>query len=249
LTYRNFLEGQSKNSNRTILSSLKEYTIGLPVKITSLFSSNEGKNVNITDIKGTQTLSDKEYGLLNTVLAKVKIENNTKQGVVSIIVVESDPFIAAQVTEVTQKVLQNWISEHKRKNAKAQYDFISKQFEEKQKEFFSIQDQLAGYMDRNQNVLSPTYLVQLERLQAEFDLVNTVYSELAKQKEQAAIQLSKDTPTFSLLDPVKVPKIRTGPKRSLYVLGAFFMGFVLSAGWFLVRKPVQEFISEVKTAS
>jgi hypothetical protein len=76
LTYRNFLEGQSKNSNRTILSSLKEYTIGLPVKITSLFSSNEGKNVNITDIKGIQTLSDKEYGLLNTVLAKVKIENN-----------------------------------------------------------------------------------------------------------------------------------------------------------------------------
>ena len=71
LTYRNFLEGQSKNSNRTILSSLKEYTIGLPVKITSLFSSNEGKNVNITDIKGIQTLSDKEYGLLNTVLIEV----------------------------------------------------------------------------------------------------------------------------------------------------------------------------------
>jgi uncharacterized protein involved in exopolysaccharide biosynthesis len=241
LTYRKFLEEQSKKSNVTILSSLKGYTIGLPGKIISIFSRNVVEEVKINEIKEIPTLSDKEYGLLNTVLAKVKIENNTKEGVVSIIVVESDPIIAAQVTKVTEKVLQDWISEHKRKNAKAQYDFIVKQFEEKQKEFFSIQDQLAGYMDRNQNVLSATYQTRLDRLQAEFDLVNTVYSELAKQKEQAAIQLSKDTPTFSVLDPVKVPKEKTGPKRSIYILGSFFSGLILSAGWFLGKKLVQGF--------
>jgi uncharacterized protein involved in exopolysaccharide biosynthesis len=69
-----------------------------------------------------------------------------------------------------------------------------------------------------------------------------VYSELAKQKEQAAIQLSKDTPTFSVLDPVKVPKEKTGPRKSIYVLGSFFIGLILSAGWFLAKKPVQDFI-------
>ena len=119
----------------------------------------------------------------------------------------------------------------------------------KQKEFFSIQDQLAGYMDRNQNVLSATYLTRLERLQAEFNLVNTVYSELAKQKEQAAIQLSKDTPTFSVLDPVKVPKEKTGPKKSVYVLGTFFIGLIFSSGWFLAKKPLQEFINGMKVES
>jgi uncharacterized protein involved in exopolysaccharide biosynthesis len=96
-------------------------------------------------------------------------------------------------------------------------------------------------MDRNQNVLSASYLTRLERLQAEFDLVNTVYSELAKQKEQAAIQLSKDTPTFSVLDPVKVPKEKTGPNKSIYVLGAFFIGLIMSASWYLARNPVKEF--------
>jgi uncharacterized protein involved in exopolysaccharide biosynthesis len=65
---------------------------------------------------------------------------------------------------------------------------------------------------------------------------------MAKQKEQAAIQLSKDTPTFSVLDPVKVPKEKTGPKRSLYILGAFFIGLISSAGWALSRKPIQEFL-------
>jgi uncharacterized protein involved in exopolysaccharide biosynthesis len=72
---------------------------------------------------------------------------------------------------------------------------------------------------------------------------------LAKQKEQAAIQLSKDTPTFSVLDPVKVPKEKTGPRKSIYVLGAFFMGMFFSAGWFLVRRPFQEFFKGIQAPS
>ena len=243
--YRFYLENQPGSA----LGTIQEYTIGLPSKFIGLLASKEEEKQMKNESQGLQPLSNKEYGLLGAVSGKVSIQNDKKEGVITISVVESDPIIAAQVTKVTEKVLQDWISEHKMKNAKAQYDFIAKQFESKQKEFFSIQDQLAGYMDRNQNVLSATYLTRLERLQAEFDLVNSVYSELAKQKEQAAIQLSKDTPTFSVLDPVKVPKEKTGPKKSLYVSVAFFIGLISSGGWFLTRKPVQDFIKGMQTAS
>lgn len=245
LSYRTYLENQPKSG----IGILQEYTIGLPGKLISLFSVKEEEKQTKNEVQGLQPLSNKEYGLLGAVSGKVSLVNDQKIGVIKILVVESDPIIAAQVTKVTEKVLQDWISEYKMKNAKAQYDFIEKQFEVKQKEFFSIQDQLAGYMDRNQNVLSATYLTRVERLQAEFDLVNAVYSELAKQKEQAAIQLSKDTPTFSVIDPVKVPKEKTGPNKSLYVLGAFFAGLIFSATWFLVKKPVQEFINGVQVDS
>ncbi len=243
ISYRDYLE--SRTSSGFGLGTIKEYTIGLPGKILGALSEDKKDGVEST-AGGLQALSDDEYKLHNALAGKVTIETDKKEGVVSITVVESDPIVAAEVAKVTEEVLQDWIIEHKIKNAKAQYDFIEKQFDAKQKEFYSIQDQLAGYMDRNQNVLSATYLTRLERLQAEFDLVNTVYSELAKQKEQAAIQLSKDTPTFSVLDPVKVPKEKTGPKKSIYVLGAFFIGLFFSAGWFLVRKPFQEFIKGIQ---
>ncbi len=241
LTYRNYLENQPISA----LGTIQEYTIGLPGKLIGALSNSEEQKEGLVEA-GLQPLSDQEYKLHNTLAGKISIANDKKEGIVSLTVVEGDPLIAAQVAKVTEDVLQDWIIEHKAKNAKAQYDFIEKQFETKQKEFFSIQDQLAGYMDRNQNVLSATYLTRLERLQAEFDLVNTVYSELAKQKEQAAIQLSKDTPTFSILDPVKVPKEKTRPKKSIYVLGTFFMGLIFSAGWFLAKKPVQKFIKGIK---
>lgn len=238
LSYREYLENQPKSVVGTVL----EYTIGLPGKIQG--SGNEKSS--LPSSGELQALSDVENELHKALAGKISISNDKKEGVVSLTVTEGNPLIAAQVAKVTEEVLQEWIIEHKVKNAKAQYDFIEKQFESKQNEFFSIQDQLAGYMDRNQNVLSATYLTRLERMQAEFELVNTVYSELAKQKEQAAIQLSKDTPTFSVLDPVKVPKEKTGPKKSVYVLSAFFMGLVLSSAWFLSRKPVQEFFKGIR---
>ncbi len=241
ITYREYL----KNQPKSVVGTLLEYTIGLPSKLAGTAIEESSR----TSSGELQALSDDENDLHKALAGKISIANDKKEGIVSLTVVEGDPMIAAQVAKVTEDILQDWIIEHKIKNAKAQYDFIEKQFEAKQKEFFSIQDQLAGYMDRNQNVLSATYLTRLERLQAEFDLVNTVYSELAKQKEQAAIQLSKDTPTFSVLNPVKVPKEKTGPKKSLYVLGAFFMGLILEAVWFLAKKPLQEFINGIKVES
>jgi len=241
VTYRSYLENQPSS----VLGTIHEYTIGLPGKLIGALSSSDENN-NVGTENGLQPISDSEYALHNALAKKISIANDKKEGFVSLIVIEGDPIIAAQVAKVTEEVLQDWIIEHKVKNAKAQYEFIEKQFETKQKEFFSIQEQLAGYMDRNQNVLSATYLTRLERLQAEFDLVNTVYSELAKQKEQAAIQLSKDTPTFSVLDPVKVPKEKTGPKKSIYVLGTFFVGLFFSAGWFLLRKQVNKFFIGIK---
>jgi capsular polysaccharide biosynthesis protein len=233
LTYRSYLENQPSSA----LGTIQDYTIGLPGKVIGLLSTKEEKKETTNEFQGLKPLSNLEYGLQNSIANKISIENEA-EGIITISVVENNPIIAAQLTQVTEIVLKEWIREHKIKNAKAQYDFVVKQFEAKQKEFFTIQEQLAGYIDRNQNVLSASYLTRLQRLQAEFDLLNSVYSELAKQKEQAAIQLSKDTPTFSVLDPVKVPMEKNGPNKILYVLGAFFVGFIFSIGWFLFKKPV-----------
>ena len=245
ITYRDYLENQPSSG----LSIIQKYTIGLPGTILSLFSNAKPSPASVSDNSGMVPLPDKEYSLRNSLTGKINLTNDKKEGFVILSVAEGNPLIAAQVAKVTEDVLQDWIIEYKIKNAKAQYDFIEKQFEAKQKEFFSIQEQLANYTDRNQNVLAASYLTRLDRLQAEFDLVNTVYSELAKQKEQAAIQLSKDTPTFSVLDPVKVPKEKTGPKKSVYILVAFVVGLISAAGWAFGRKPIQEFLKGLKETS
>uniref|UniRef100_UPI004048A581 Wzz/FepE/Etk N-terminal domain-containing protein n=1 Tax=Algoriphagus sp. TaxID=1872435 RepID=UPI004048A581 len=242
ITYRDYLNNQPSSG----LSVLQKYTLGLPGTILSFFSEPKNTISSVSDSTGLITLADEEYSLRKSLTSKINLTNDKKEGFVTLSVVEGDPFVAAQVTKVTEEILQDWIIEHKIKNAKAQYDFIERQFEAKEKEFFSIQEQLANYTDRNQNVLSASYLTRLQRLQSEFELVNAVYSELAKQKEQAAIQLSKDTPTFSVLDPVNVPKEKSGPKKSNYFFGYFFLGLFGSAVWYLLFKPIKEFFKRLQ---
>jgi uncharacterized protein involved in exopolysaccharide biosynthesis len=244
-TYREYLANQPSSS----ISALKKYTIGLPGTIISFFSDAKPDFSPVSDSTGLVSLDDNEYGIRNSLEGKIKLIFDENEGFVSLSVEEGDPLIAAQVAKLTEKVLQDWIIENKIKNAKAQYDFIENQFQEKQKEFFSIQEELANYMDRNQNVLSATYLTRLNRIQAEYDLVNTIYSELAKQKEQAAIQLSKETPTFTILNPVEIPKEKTGPNKKVYFFGSFFAGLVGAALWYLVRKPIHEFLNGLKEMS
>lgn len=239
-SYRDYLANQPKS----IWGLVGEYTIGLPGKVIGAIKSSEDV-ANELGRNGLIPLTDEEFELQKSLANRISIANDKKEGVVSLKVEEGDPLIAAQIAQVTESALQDWIIEHKIKNAKAQYDFIERQFEEKQKEFYSIQEQLANYTDRNQNVLAASYLTRLDRLQAEFDLVNTVYSELAKQKEQAAIQLSKDTPTFSVLDPVKVPKEKTSPKNAFYVLGAFFIGLISSTCWLFGFEPIRKFLKGI----
>jgi uncharacterized protein involved in exopolysaccharide biosynthesis len=244
ISYRSYLENQPKS----ILDLVAYYTIGLPNLVLGKIKSSE-EGANDLGINGLISLTDDEFELQESLDDKVSIVNDKKEGLVTLTVIEGDAVVAAQIAQVTEFTLQNWIIEHKIKNAKAQYDFIEKQFEAKQKEFFLIQEQLAGFSDRNQNILSASYLTRLDRLQAEFDLVNTVYTELAKQKEQAAIQLSKDTPTFSVLDPVKVPKEKTSPKKSLYIINAFFLGLIFSIAWSVIRKPLQDFFKRMQIVS
>jgi hypothetical protein len=242
ISYREYLKNRPV-SGRSII---QKYTIGLPVTILSFFTELKPKETSVLNSSGLVALDAEEFGLRNSLGGKISVILDKKEGFVNLIVVEDDPLVAAQVAQITESTLQNWIIEHKIKNVKAQYDFIERQLKVKEKEFFSIQEELANYTDRNQNVLSASYLTRLGRLQAEFDLANTVYSELAKQKVQIEIQLNKNTPTFSVIHPVAVPLGKNGPRMSIYYLGGFFLGFVFTATWALSKNFILSFIKDLK---
>lgn len=240
MSYRSYLIEMSKS----LFSNLKNYTTSIQGKVFQE-SNIPPPSDNKKQIDELFPLSDEEYSLHRKLNDKINIGIDKKEGVVSLSVIDSSPSVAAQVAQTTEKLLQDWIIEHKVKNARIQYEFIDKQYKLKQLELYEIQDKISSYMDRNQNVISAKFETRINRLEAEYNMINSVYIELAKQKEQAAIQLSRDTPTFSVLDPVNIPKEKTGPKISLYILGSFFMGIILSVSWVLLRNPVYDFFKDL----
>jgi len=102
------------------------------------------------------------------------------------------------------------------------------------------------FKDSNINIIDSRFVNKLNSLESEFEIVNVVYQELNKQLEQSKLQVSRDTPVFSIIKPVTIPNIRSAPKRSLMVIVYTFIGFIIGSGYILIKNPLLKIIREIK---
>ena len=175
------------------------------------------------------------------------IEVDEKEGLVSLHAELDNRLVAARLAQAATDLLQRNVIAFKSQSARNNLDFIERQFESKRLEFEQIQDSIAIFKDQNLNITSTLYQNQLTRLESQFSVTSSVFQELAGQVEQAKIQVNKDTPIFTIIEPVSVPLERTKPKRSLIVVIWTFLGGVLAVGWSLLKAPAKEIIKEISS--
>ena len=108
------------------------------------------------------------------------------------------------------------------------YDYTSDQFEKTKSEFYFLQDSLANFKDRNRSIKSDLFLNQLERLQYEVGLKNSIYKELAISKQKVKLEIKKNTPIFTIINPVILPYDKAEPKRTSIVFIYTFLGIIIS---------------------
>ena len=199
------------------------------------------------DTNSFQGLDDTEYELSKTLQDLLAVEVNEKEGFVNLSLIDKDPYMAAALGQKAFSLLEQTVISFKIENAKKLFDYVSEQYSIKEKEFEANQKELALFSDRNKNITTALFDSERQRLQTKYDLSYALYQELAKQKAQAELQLSKDTPIFSIIKPMVVPKEKEAPKRSLILVIYTFLGGVLSVGFVLVKTPLQEIAQQIRS--
>lgn len=205
-----------------ILYVIGKYTVGLPQLLTSSFSkksSNTG-----SEGKGPITLTMEQERVRKIIEQKVVLDLDSKQGFLTLTATFPEALVSAQVADQARELLQKYITQFKVGKATDQLNFIEQRFAEKKIEFEKAQEQLARFRDRNRNVASALAKTEEERLQSELNIAMDVYNELAKQLEQAKIQVKQETPVFSILEPAMIPQEKSKPKRTMIVFSWFFIG-------------------------
>jgi LPS O-antigen subunit length determinant protein (WzzB/FepE family) len=216
---------------------LKQYTIGLPVTIMRLAKGQELDDVqNDNFYSGPIRISKIETKHFKRLQDQINIQHNPKEGFVELFFTMPEPLMAAEMAESAQKLLQDEVIAYKIQNAREQLKFIEDRFEEKRVEFEGIQNSLADFKDKNLNVTSARVNSQLQRLESEYGFALNIYSELAKQLEQARLQVTKDTPVFSVIEPVTVPNQKSSPNRPLIVIAFVFLGLIYSISHIFVSQ-------------
>ena len=229
-------------SGFSVFSTIKKYTIGLPGL---LFSRSDNDDLNSES--PLLTISEEDRDLFAYLDGVLTIEVDEKEGLVSLHAELDDRLVAARLAQTATDLLQRNVIAFKSQSARNNLDFIERQFESKRLEFEQIQDSIAIFKDQNLNITSTLYQNQLTRLESQFSVISSVFQELAGQVEQAKIQVNKDTPIFTIIQPVSVPLERTKPKRSLIVVIWTFLGGVLAVGWSLIKAPAKEIIKEISS--
>jgi uncharacterized protein involved in exopolysaccharide biosynthesis len=239
-SFRDYILSQS--GGVAILPLLKKYTIGLPgLLLNKQTDNNENLDTSLFQI----TEQDKDF--FELLAQVVSIEVDDQEGLVSISVELADRMVAAQLAQAATDLLQSNIIAFKSQSARNNLDFIESQFESKRKEFEEIQDSIAIFKDQNLNITSALYQNQLTRLESQFTVISSVFQELAGQVEQAKIQVNRDTPIFTIIEPVSVPLERSKPKRTMMVVIWTFIGGVFSVVWVLVKSPALQIVKELQS--
>ena len=236
--------GESVEFKRTLLeSTIDEKNL---IKLGGFLAEYNGIERQLeSDNKNEFFMSKYENNLFKIINEIISIEVNQKDGFISISTKMPKSEYAAKTCINAREILQQTVINNRIKSAKQKLLYSEKQLKSKRIEFEEIQNKLAYFNDSNLNLVKSSIINERDKLEAEFQIINAVMVELSKQVEQRKLQVSEDMPVFSVIKEAVMPVDRSSPKRAQMVLIFGFIGFVLSAIYVVIKKPLTTIINEI----
>lgn len=216
----------------SLIDGVKKYTIGLPALLLSKLESTvsyEGSQILDSTIVSISSEERKQMLFLDD---NVKISYDEVEGVVEIIGIMPEAIASAQITQAAYKLLQRYIIDYSIEKTINQLDYLIKRLDDTEEVFYQKRTELSNFEERNRNVNSAYVSNKRDQLKFEFDLVYSLYSNLSNEYEVTNLQVKKDTPIFTIVKPVVVPRKETSPNKIAIILG--FVIFGLFAGMAIV---------------
>ena len=218
----------------SLLGTIKKYTLGLPGTIIGAIRGEpEVRSKSVESGVHVSRLTYKEHKVLEKLYEVFTLSLNQKEGYVQLSTTMRDPFLAAQITTKAQQLLQEYLTDFKLQKVQANLEFVENSYREAKANFEAKQEELARFRDANVNLTSAIARTREEKLQSEYTLLLSVYTELAKQKEQAKIAVTETTPILTVIEPVVVPVKKSKPSRTKMLFVYTFLGFIVGIGWAL----------------
>lgn len=218
-----------------LLETIKKYSIGLPSVIIGALKSKtrevETQKISVSKLASTsiQSLTADEKQVSNIVKGHLSLNLTNKDGSISLSSNMPESIASAELVQKGLELLQKYITAFKIEKVTNNLEFVEKSYEEAKLNFEIKQKELAKFRDSNKSFTSAVAKTQEEKLMSEYTLLLGIYTELAKQKEQAKIAVTETTPIFTVIEPIVVPIEKTKPNRNMLLLAYTFFGFIIGS--------------------
>ncbi len=218
----------------SVMSYILKYTVGLPGVIMGAIRGNKKEEAPTLPSSGEEgmkplVLTKDEARMVAAVGQKVNLSVDRKEGYLTLSVSGSEPIQTAELGTKALSLLQEEITRFRTDKVKNELAYIQARYDEVKKEAESLQGTLAVVTDRSQNMPTTRSRIEQERIQSKYSIANAVYMEMAKQLEQAKMQVKKETPVFAVVQPIMVPRQPSNSRAKTLVIWVF-LGAVLGCG-------------------
>lgn len=213
-------------------------------KIKSLGESDEPTNGNATNIDPFR-LTKKEFEVITIVSDLISCDIDKKTDVITISVVDQDPYIAACMADSVRIELQEAIIRYRTKKAYNDLVYYESLMEESLANYQSAAAKYGQYADSHNKVVMQGPNLERDMLEKEMNFQYSSYSAINAQVSAARARLQERTPAFTIISGASVPIKPSGPKRVLFIIFMLFLAS-LSTVVYIYRKQLFELMTQIK---
>ncbi|HBX46837.1 Wzz/FepE/Etk N-terminal domain-containing protein [Limibacterium fermenti] len=229
-----------------LLDGIKRYTIGLPGLLIGAMRGTSVQEASTDSVSTMLALTDEEERVYKTIQSSLTQNFNQKDGYLTLEYSFPEAEGAAQITDQVRKTLGKYVMSFKSEKAEDNLAFVEQSYEDARKDFLEKQSRLASFRDANRGLTTATAQATEQRLRSEYDLAFSVYSELAKQREQAKLSVKETKPVLTVIEPVVVPSQKSAPRRGIILIGCLFLGFIIGCGWVFLQPFLKDIRKEIR---
>jgi uncharacterized protein involved in exopolysaccharide biosynthesis len=211
------------------------YTVRLPWTLMDALKSKDTELSALANDTNLMVLDKRLELLYNKVRGMLSVDYDSETRLVDITVEGKEALQTSEIAFITTELLQRYIIAFETKQSRQNLDFIQAQYLNKKEEFEKNRAELNAYRDANRNRIGERAEVGYQLLVDNYDLSRSLYLSLAEQKEQALLSVKKQTPAFSMIEPVKVPYEPVWPRKTSFILVGLILGFFMGLIWVVGR--------------
>ena len=220
-SYQEYLQ---KHQKKALLAYPAEWISSAIMKITG--EKAEG----VSEEPNPFCLTKAEDGIVSAINGKLDCSVDKKTNVITIVVEDQDPLIAATVADSVQVHLQRAITDYRTKKARIDLEYMDTLFAEASEQYTKARKKYASRYDANSNIVLKSVQSQIDDLENDMQLKYNIFTQVAEQRQLAIAKLQERTPAFSVIQGASVPIKHSSRPKVITLAIWMFLGFMLRCG-------------------
>ena len=180
-------------------------------------------------------LTKKEDGIASAIKNNINCSVDKKTNVITIVVKDQDPLIAAIVADSVQKHLQQTITDYRTKKARVDLIYMEELYQEALKQYQKARHKYAAYSDANRMVTSLSVQSVIDDLESDMQLKYNIYHQVVEQMHLAKAKVQERTPAFTIIQDAVVPIKHSNLPKIVTLIIWMVLGFLVRTGILIWR--------------